>query len=391
MLIWQSHWNLMYAACGNLLRYFPRTIVVILCLVAVIFPFLTALSISEGIKFQAQISVNEGADFYVTGNAAGTSVPLPLKDIEHFKSLDNVTRVVPRIVGRTYIGTSVIIIVGLPVENIISNIGLEQGNGIKEKGDVWIGSAISKKYDLSLGKEFRFPIKPRKTFQVTGIFNPECTIWSTSVILMSVEDATDLFSMADKVTDFLIYAAPDRAFAVDMMLQQQEKLRRFGPLTNIRVQSKELIRRYLHRGFNARMGIFTAFYIVAFSLAVPALLIASGFGWADRRREIGMLKVFGWQSMEIIEMVAWENIILSLMGACLAFLVSFIWIRVFNGFFIAQFFIAEAGLIPDFTVPSKFLPLPLCFSFLLSLMLTMIGSLYTTWKFATTAPAEVIR
>ena len=99
----------------------------------------------------------------------------------------------------------------------------------------------------------------------------------------------------------------------------------------------------------------------------------------------------GWQSMEVLEMIFWENTILSMIGACFAFLVAFIWLRLLNGFFISQFFIAEAGLFPDFTVPAKFLPLPLFFSFLFSMMLTMIGSLYNTWRTATIAPAEVIR
>ena len=65
--------------------------------------------------------------------------------------------------------------------------------------------------------------------------------------------------------------------------------------------------------------------------------------------------------------------------------------RLLNGFFIGQFFIAESGLVPDFTVPSRFLPLPLFFAFLLALLLTMTGSLYNTWRFATSAPAEAIR
>jgi len=57
----------------------------------------------------------------------------------------------------------------------------------------------------------------------------------------------------------------------------------------------------------------------------------------------------------------------------------------------ALFFISETGLLPDFTVPSRFLPLPLCFAFLLALILTMTGSLYNTWRCAVTEPAEAIR
>ena len=388
----QSHWNLLCAACGNLVRFLPRTVVVLLCLVAVIFPFLTALTLSEGIKFQSAISVDEGADFYITGNAAGSSIPLPREDLERFMALEGVARVVPRIVGRTYVVDRVITIVGLPVDAMPpSAVGLDQGETIRKSGDVLVGSSIRKKYDLGSGTDFRFPIKPRKPFRVAGVFSSDCTLWSSSVIFMSLPDAADLFGLEGSVTDFLVYAEPERAFLVDMRLQEVEKSRHFGPLTNIRVQSRELVERYLHRGFSARMGIFTAFYTVAFALAVPALLIVSGFGWADRRREVGMLRIVGWQSSEIMEMIAWENLALSLMGACMAFLISFVWIRLLNGFFIAQFFIAETGVVPDFTVPSRFLPLPLFFAFLLSLLLTMTGSLYNTWRFATIAPAEAIR
>jgi len=389
--VWQGHWNLLLAGGGNLIRFLPRSIVVLLCLTAVIFPFLTALSISEGIQFQSAISVEEGADFYISGDAAGTSVPLPVKDMDAFRSLQGVAEVVPRIVGRTYAGSRVITVVGLPAGTMPPSVGIKDGKMIKKPGDVLLGSAVAKQFDLRPGSEFRFPIKPRSAFQVTGIFSSECTIWSTGVIFMSLEDSAALFGMADQATDFLVYAEPGRSFVVDMQLQQAEKTRRFGPLPNIRVQSKDLVRHYLYRGFNSRMGLYTAFYTVAFALAVPALLIASGFGWADRRREIGRLKVMGWQSMEILEMVAWENLLLSLMGACLAFLTSFIWVRILNGFFIAQFFISETGLLPDFTVPSRFLPLPLCFAFLLALILTMTGSLYNTWRCAVTEPAEAIR
>jgi ABC-type lipoprotein release transport system permease subunit len=366
--------------------------VVLLCLVAVIFPFLTALTLSEGIKFQSAISVDEGADFYVTGNAAGSSVPLPMEDLERFGALEGVARVVPRIVGRTYVVDRVITVVGLPADTMPPpTVGLNQGETIAKSGDVLVGSSIRRKYDLEPGTDFRFPIQPRKSFHVAGVFSSDCTLWSSSVVFMSIEDAADLFGLEGKVTDFLVYAEPERAFLVDMRLQEEEKSRRFGPLNDIRVQSRQLVERYLHRGFNTRMGIFTAFYTVAFALAIPALLIVSGFGWADRRREVGMLRVVGWQSSEIMEMVAWENLVLSLMGACMAFLISFVWIRLLNGLFIAQFFIAETGLVPDFTVPSRFLPLPLFFAFLVSLLLTMTGSLYNTWRLSTIAPAEAIR
>ena len=66
-------------------------------------------------------------------------------------------------------------------------------------------------------------------------------------------------------------------------------------------------------------------------------------------------------------------------------------IRVFNGFFIAQFFIGESGLMPPFPVPFRFIPVAALLSLILALTLTMTGSLYNTWRMAATPAAETMR
>ena len=112
---YRRHVNLILAAGGNLVRRnFFRTLVITLSLTTILFPFLAALSISEGIKLQSKISVEEGADFYITGDAAGNSAPIPLAGIGRFRSLPGVDRVVPRIVGRAYLRGRTIAIVGMP-------------------------------------------------------------------------------------------------------------------------------------------------------------------------------------------------------------------------------------------------------------------------------------
>ncbi len=151
------------------------------------------------------------------------------------------------------------------------------------------------------------------------------------------------------------------------------------------------MKRYFQRGFNYKAGVFTALYTVAFALAIPALLIVSGFGQTERRKEIGIIKATGWQTQEVMEMVALENLIISLTSAPLAILMAMAWLKLFNGAFIAQFFIAEIGLMAPFPVPSRFLPLPCFFAFLFAIVLTMVGSLYSTWKTATVPPVEAMR
>ena len=97
-----KHLNLLFTAIGNIIRNKVRSIVLVLCLIAVLFPFVTALSISEGIKFQSLISVEEGADIYVTMDYFGSNAPISLDYLDRFRKMEGVTKVFPRIVGRAY-------------------------------------------------------------------------------------------------------------------------------------------------------------------------------------------------------------------------------------------------------------------------------------------------
>ena len=387
-----KHLNLLFTAIGNIIRNKVRSIVLILCLIAVLFPFVTALSISEGIKFQSLISVEEGADIYVTMDYFGSNAPISLDYLERFKKMDGVTKVFPRIVGRTYFVNRLATIVGILPENIPSSIHLAQGSVFREKGEVIIGKGLAREFYLQLGVRFSLSINSSKLLRVAGIFDSDATIWSANLILMSFEDASEFFQMKGMATDILIYTRPGYAPLLAKEIQQSVDTSypdSSGP--PLRVQDKSLVKRYFQRGFNYKAGVFTALYTVAFALAIPALLIVSGFGQTERRKEIGVIKATGWQTQEVMEMVTLENLVISLTSAPLAILLAMAWLKWFNGAFIAQFFIAEIGLMAPFPVPSRFLPLPCLFAFLFAIVLTMVGSLYSTWKTATVPPVEAMR
>jgi len=387
-----KHLNLLFTAIGNILRNWVRSIVLILCLIAVLFPFISAISISEGIKFQSLISVEEGADIYVTSDHYGSNAPISLQYLRRFQEMEGVTKVFPRIVGRTYFVNRLATIVGILPENIPKSIHLAQGEMFRERGEVAIGKGLAKEFRLQLGVRFSLSVNPSKLFRVAGIFDSDATIWSANLILMSFEDASEFFKMEGKATDILIYTRP--GYAPFLGKEIQEKMGVSNPdqpEPPLRVQDKPLVRRYFQRGFNYKAGVFTALYTVAFALAIPALLIISGFGQTERRKEIGVIKATGWQTQEVMEMVALENLIISLTSAPLAVLLAMVWLKWFNGAFIAQFFIAEIGLMAPFSVPSRFLPLPCFLAFLFAIILTMVGSLYSTWKTSAIPPVEAMR
>ncbi len=386
-----KHLNLLFTATANIIRNKVRSILLILCLIAVLFPFITAISISEGIKFQSLISVEEGADIYVTSDHYGSNAPISLQHLKRFQEMEGVMKVYPRVVGRTYFSNRLATIVGIPSENITGSIHLVEGEMFRGKGEVVIGKSLAKEFNLQIGVRFTLSANPSKIFKITGFFDANATIWSANLILMAFEDASEFFQVKGKATDILIYTRPGYAPLLAKEIQEKS-LSNPDPLEPpLRVQDKSLVRRYFERGFNYKAGVFTALYTVAFALAIPALLVISGFGQTERKKEIGVLKATGWQTQEVMEMVALENLAISLTSAPLSILMAMVWLKGFNGAFIAQFFIAEIGLMAPFPIPSRFLPLPSLFAFLFAVVLTMIGSLYSTWRTATVPPAEAMR
>lgn len=380
----ERHINILRTAANNVLRHKVRTLVVILCLLAVIFPFLTAIAISEGVKAESMTSVMEGADIYLTLDQNGKNAPVPLSLLDEIKKINGVVRVVPRIVGRTYLGDSLAVVVGIPSGELPASVVCVEGNTFSKRGEAVIGIGLANHFNFSVGHAFMLGGVNGRMLKITGLFKADSSIWASNLIFIPFEDASEIFRSSDLATDFLIYVRPGYTSAVATTMKKN-----YG--VSFRIQSKELVKQYFNKGFTLKGGIFTALYTVAFALAIPALLVSSGFGLSERKREIGILKATGWQTSEVLEMVVFENLIMSLTAAPLSLLMAFLWLKGLNGLFIAQFFIAEIGLFPSFTVPARFLPIPALLSLFFSLILTMVGSLYSSWRAAVVPPAEAMK
>jgi len=365
----------------------------VLCLAAILFPFISALSILEGVKAQSRISVEEGADIYVTMDMYGRSGVIPYGVAGEIEKVEGVVKAVPRVISRIYIDNRLAVLLGLPVDEIPRAVNFINGS-VPGTDEIVLGNGLSEKLrsgigdDLSIGLRIfavvdGVPYIQKKVYRISGIFDSGSGIWTSDLILMDIDEAIETFEMADFVTDVAVYVRPGYSVSVVEGIQKMNSF--------FRIQTKDIARTYVARGFNIKGGIFMLLYTVAFAIAILALLVVSGAGLSERKREIGILKATGWQTSEVLEMVFFENIIISLIGASVALVLSFIWVRFLNGFFIAQIFIAEIGAFPPFDVPARFMPQPFMLSFLFALVLTMTGSIYTTWRASTVSPAEALR
>lgn len=351
--------------------------------------FLVGLAISEGVRLQANISVEQGADIYVTGDQFGSNGPIQVSLIEDIKRIDGVVDAIPRIVGRTYFGGRIVIIVGL-LNTKINDIEIIKGKRILNKGDVIVGEALSREFDLRPGVAFTLSQNPEVLFKVAGIFRSDRTpIWSANMILMSFEDAGKFFKQEGMASQILIHTRPGYSKGIAQLIQQDFQKR--YPKLLLRVQDKDLVKQYFKNGFNKRAGIFTVFYIIAFGLSIPILMVSSGFGLKQRKTEIGILKATGWKTVDIMEVIFLENIYISIIAVSISVIIAYVWLKFLNGIFISQFFIPDIGLIAPFPIPFNLIPSPVLLGAVFSIIITSTGSLYSTWRASIIPPYEAMR
>src|SRR5205807_2334267 len=79
----------------------------------------------------------------------------------------------------------------------------------------------------------------------------------------------------------------------------------------IQVTSRSDVFDTVQSGPQRREGVLTLFSVFAFAVAILVILVTSGIGLKERRREIGILKATGWQTDELILRSAVEGILLA--------------------------------------------------------------------------------
>jgi len=385
-----KHRALLLNALRCVLKNPARSALVILCLTALLAPFVTGIAISEGTKSQQKSALEQGGDVYVTRDHYGSNAPIELDMIEQIRGIPGVIDVIPRVIGRTYVEGKFLAVLGVAPEHFPASINLVQGRWPQAKNEVLFGKNASAYAALEAGSRFSVMKRPDQEFRVVGLFGSSFSPWNANLLLMDFKDASDLFGLSGKATDLSVTTRPGYQGIVDVLVRLSEEQAQKG-LPPLRVQTRELIDRYSQRGFNIKAGVYTGFYCLVFALGIPCIGVISGFGLSERRREIGIMKALGWQTQEVLERVAFENLVLSLASVPFVVLVAAAWIHVFNGAWISKFFIASMGVMMPFSVPSKMFPIPVFLGTLMVVILTMVGSIYSTWRASIVPPSEAMR
>jgi ABC-type lipoprotein release transport system permease subunit len=388
------------AATGlTCLRLHPlRNLATVAALIAVLMPFLACLAISKGIEAEAEASIRAGADLYVMGEEFGRNVPVPLTAVERIRQLDGVTEVVPRIVGSIPLGRDrePSVVVGLPAEKLATSVHCIEGRlpRIAGRNELVIGSELARRLNLGVGSRippFYHSEQGERISEIVGVFEADAPLWQARLLLTPFETATSLFNETEKATDLLVSCRPGYQPFVQDAIQSSIHLESMPRGLRLKVTTREELAVLIPQGLIHREGIFNLHFVLAFAVGILVVLVTSGIGLSERRREIGILKATGWQTDEVLLRSLVESIALCVAAACLSLLLAWTWLRVFNGYWLTSLFLDGSSTAPGFDIPCRFTPVPVLLAFVISFAVVLSGTLVSTWRAAIAPPWEAMR
>lgn len=377
-----------------------RSAVCVVVLVIALVPYLVGLALARGLEDEARAAAEFGADLYVRGSRFGRPAPIPLAAADAIAALDGVTTVTPRIVAALHLGRDHVsaVLVGVPAGRLTAYADCVEGELPRPGGahEIVIGSALARQLSLDVGAmlpRLQSNARGERVARVVGVFRPDAPPWQAHLILTTFDAATQVFGQEGLATDLLVECRPGYADAIRRHILQKIAL---GPPSDpgaVRphVVTRDDVLALLPRGPLRREGVFTAHMLLALIAALLVLLVTSGLGLSERRREVGVLKACGWHTDEVLLRGAAEGLCLSLIGAALSLLLAWLWLRVFNGFGVAALYLDGALLVPDFRVPYRLTPVPALLALVLALTVVLTGTLWSVWRAAAAPPREAMR
>jgi ABC-type lipoprotein release transport system permease subunit len=375
-----------------------RSVVCVAAAVAALTPYIVGLALAKGVQEEAMDAVRFGPDLLVRGVQFGRAAPLPLSAVKAVADIDGVDSVVPRIVGEVSLGRDRIrcVLVGMPPASFPRWVNCVEGSlpSGGRMSQLVLGSALARRLGLKVGSRippFYRNSRAERLSEVVGIFDPAAPLWQGQMVFTTLQTAAEVFDQPGLVTDLLVTCKHHRAEDVAREIDAALSFRTEDGVVRAEVTSSEDVTALLARGPRHDEGVFNLHFALAFVVAILVLLVTSGAGMEGRRREVGILKATGWQTDEVMLRACVESLALAITGACLAFLLAWAWLRLLGGWGLAGIFMP--GIDPEarMPVPFRLTPVPLLLGFILSLVVVLTGTLFSTWRAAVTPPREAMR
>ena len=399
----RKHSNLASYALGNVLKYRTKSSAIIIALVFSTTILCSAEFIREGLITDIIVSLEEGPDLIVQRLIGGRQTTVPVHWKDNVSQTTGVNLATTRVWGYTDVGSGTLFtIMGVNATEYGSVVGttgtdiLENGRFLGEQDveKIVIGKGI---VDMMAASAARITIEVGSLlslisyngslieFEIIGIFNTDSNVFSYDMILTDQNSARRLLGIDNSsCTDIAVWVIQgaylnDVAFRLDTTLAEA------------RVLTRDAILDTMQMTYGERAGVIALLWAMMLATVVLLAFTVSSAGSDETRREVGLLKALGFDTVDILEVRMVESVVLGVLGASLGISFAIIFDFVLGAPILSGFLlgwnvqIMNAGLPLAISIPTIFVV------YSVAIIPILVASVVPAWRNAITEPDVVLR
>lgn len=393
--IFEKHLNILDYSLSSLWRRRLKNAGIMLIFAAVIFLLASFQMVTRSLTEVAAQSLAHAPEITIQHLSAGRQEAIPLAYIDKLSAIFGIRRVIPRIWGyyfdeSTLANYTVMALdttampQGDKLAGILAEGRLPAGNS---SGEMAVGSAITDVMGLGSSRVLSLfrPDLTLKSFQVTGVFGEETGLLTNDLMLINQADARDLFAISPAMaTDLCVYVAnPAEVETI------AKKIATLLPDTRV------LTRSQISKTYQVVFGWRSGFASICLLAALAAFIImawdkASGLS-PEERREIGILKILGWETGDILALRFWESGLVSTLAFICGCTAAFIHVTFFNASLFRPVMLGWSVIQPSFRLVPEFSLADLLLIFSFSVLPYLAATVIPAWRSSIVPPDAVLR
>ena len=387
--------NILDFSLSSLWRRKLKNISIMLVFALVIFLLGSFQMLTGALTKSADAVLRNTPEITIQKMSAGRQEAIPFSYEEKLRSIYGIRAIIPRVWGYYFDESSLanFTILAMDTNSMPSgnklDLTLSYGHFPKltEPGTAVLGRSVQE--ILGLGKRRIFslfrPDLSLKSFKVVGLFSGQTDLMTNDLIVMNLKDARDLFAMSPTMaTDLCLYVAnPAEIETIAKKIA--------GLLPDTRVLTKSQIQKTYQVVFSWRSGFASICLLTALiAFVILAWDKASGLS-PEEKREIGILKILGWETADILAIRFWESTLISSLAFIIGCTAAYMHVAFFDASLLKPVMVGWSVIHPPFKLlPSvKLADLLLIFSF--SVLPYLGATVIPAWRCSIVPPDSVIR
>ena len=399
----RKHSNLASYALGNVLKYRTRSVAIILALFISTSILCSVEFIREGVVTDVSASVDEGPDIILQRLVGGRQVPIPDTWMANVTNTTGVRTATPRVWGYSDVGSgSLLTVMGVNATEYGSMIGvvgttiLETGRFLNESDyrkmivgqgivDMMAASAIPLQVQAGTLLSLITFDGELIEFEVVGVFSSDSKIYSYDMILTDLQSAREVLGFENSTfTDIAIWTN----YGSDL---NSVAFRLDTGIGEARVLTSDAISDLMLKAYTGRAGITALLWLVILLVVVLLAFTASSAGSEEARREVGLLKALGFDTVDVLEIRMLESITLSLLGVSLGISFAIIFDFILGAPLLAGYILGWGLVLLPGGIPLA-ISLPTLFTvYAVGLIPILVAAVIPSWRNAITEPDIVLR